>query len=131
MEEKHSDATLARPEGSRIIDADMVDINLNKYIEQIKREEAWINNKRNAITVFKSDHMRIVLIGLHKDAELPEHTADGTISVHVLEGHVVFKKGTEEVKLLQHNIVTLHEHIPHSVLAMEDSIFLLTIAVNK
>lgn len=131
MEEKHNDATAARPEGSRVIDADMVEIDLNKYIDQIKSEEAWINNKRNAITVFKSDHMRIVLIGLHQNTSLPEHTADGTISVHVLEGHIIFQKGAEEVKLLPHNMVTLHERIPHSVLAMEDSLFLLTMAVNK
>lgn len=130
MEEKHNEATLARPEGNRTVDADMVNIDLNKYIRQLKDEEAWINNKRNAITVFKSEHLRLVLIALHQDAGLPEHTADGTISVQVLEGHIVFKTNNEEVKLLEKNMVTLHEKIPHSVVAMEDSIFLLTIAVK-
>lgn len=131
MDERTNEATKKRPEGDRTIDAPLVDIDLNKYIEQLKAEESWLNNKRNAITVFKSDHMRIVLIGLHNNATLPEHTAEGIISVHVLEGHIVFKTADDEKKLLQGQMVTLHERIPHSVTAMEDSIFLLTMALKK
>lgn len=131
MDERANEATKKRPEGDRTIDAPLVDIDLNKYIEQLKAEESWLNNKRNAITVFKSDHMRIVLIGLHNNATLPEHTAEGIISVHVLEGHIVFKTADDEKKLLQGQMVTLHERIPHSVTAMEDSIFLLTMALKK
>lgn len=131
MTEKHNDATSARPEGERTLDAPLVSIDLNKYIKQVKEEEAWINNKRNAITVFKSDTLRIVLIGLHQDATLPEHTADGTISVQLIQGHIIFKTGEAEVKLTEGNMVTLHERIPHTVIAMEDSIFLLTMAIQK
>ena len=131
MDEKTSDATLKRPEGERIIDAPMVEIDLKKFIKQLKEEESWLNNKRNSITVFKSDSMRIVLIGLHMDSELPEHTADGMISVQALEGHIVFRAGGEEVKLVEGKMVTLHEKIPHSVTAIEDSIFLLTMALKK
>ncbi len=131
MKEKANDATLKRPEGERLLDAPLVEIDLNKYIKQIKSEETWLNNKRNAITVFKSDHMHIVLIGLHQDAELPEHTAEGLISVQLMQGHIVFRANGEEKKLTEGNMVTLHEKIPHSVLAMEDSIFLLTMALKK
>lgn len=131
MEEKVNDATRRRPEGERVIDAPMVSIDLNKYINQLKSEESWINNKRNAITLFKSDTMRIVMIGLHMDAELPEHTAEGQISVQLLEGYIIFRTADEEKKLVEGNIVTLHEKIPHSVVAVEDSIFLLTMALKK
>src|SRR5690606_16733344 len=99
MEEKTNDATPKRPEGERVLDAPLVDIDLNKYIRQIKSEETWLNNKRNAITVFKSDNMRIVLIGLHQDAELPEDTAEGISSVHLLQGHIVFRANKEAKKL--------------------------------
>lgn len=131
MDEKTSDATLKRPEGERVIDAPLVDIDLKKFISQLKSEESWINNKRNAITLFKSDTMRLVMIGLHLGAELSEHTAEGQISVQLLEGHIIFRTADDEKKLVEGNIVTLHEKIPHSVVAMEDSIFLLTMALKK
>lgn len=126
-----NEATFKRPEGDRVIDAKMVDIDLNKYIRQIKEEESWLNNKRNAITIFKSDAMRIVLIGLHQGQDLPEHTAEGIICVHLLEGHIVFGVEGDERKLIPGNMITLHEKVPHSVAAIEDSIFLLTIAMKK
>lgn len=131
MQEKNNDATRKRPEGDRTIDAPSLEIDLNKFIQQIKSEESWLNNTRNAITVFKSSHMRIVLVGLHMGADMQEHTADGIISVHVLEGHIVFSAKGENTKVVAGNIITLHENIPHSVTAVEDSIFLLTMAMKK
>ena len=128
MEEKMNESTPQRPEGERTVNAPLVAIDLPKFMEQIKKEAAWLNGPRNAITVFKSDHLRIVLIALHGGAELPTHTADGMISVQVLEGRLRF--GTEEESVLLKNgqLVALHKKIPHSVLALEESMFLLTLA---
>jgi quercetin dioxygenase-like cupin family protein len=47
---------------------------------------------RNAITVFKTNGLRIVLMALHKDAEMTEHSADGPISIQMLEGRIIFKQ---------------------------------------
>ena len=85
MDEKFNDATKQRPQGERIMDAALVTIDLRSFIRQIKEEQAWKDSDRNAITVFKTDGMRIVLIALHKDAEMKKHTADGIISVQVME----------------------------------------------
>lgn len=131
MEERMNEATRNRPEGDRVIDAPMVEINLYKYIQQLKSEEAWLNSQRNAITLFKTDSMRIVLIGLHPDGTLPEHKAEGIISVQVLKGHIRFKVGEEEKKLVEGDIITLHEKISHSVTAVDESVFLLTMALKK
>ena len=131
MEERANEATRNRPEGDRLIDAPMVEIDLHRFINQLKSEEAWRDSQRNAITVFKTDSMRLVLIGLHMGGELPEHTAEGVISVHVLKGHILFRANNEEKKLTEGHIITLHENIPHSIIAVEESIFLLTIALRK
>lgn len=131
MEERANESTRNRPEGDRLIDAPMVEIDLNKFIKQLKSEEAWLNSQRNAITVFKTDTMRLVLIGLHMGGQLPEHTAEGVISVHLLEGHVIFRANNEDKKMTKGHIITLHEGIPHSVTAIEESVFLLTMALRK
>lgn len=122
-----NESTPQRPEGERLVDAPLVTIDLPKFMRQIKSEPAWLNGTRNAITVFKSDHMRLVLIALHSGAELPTHTADGTISVQVLEGDIQFGTTDEAVQLREGQMVTLHEGIPHNVRAIADSLFLLTL----
>ena len=84
MDIKFNEATTQRPHGDRIMDAPLVTIDLQSSTKQIKEEKSWKDTDQNAITVFKTDGMRIVLIALHKDAEMSTHTADGMISVQVL-----------------------------------------------
>ena len=127
MDEKSNQATTQRPQGERIVDSSLVTIDLRSLTLQIRKEKAWENSDRNAITVFKTDAMRIVLIGLHKDAEMAKHTAKGMISIQVLEGEILFTTEERSVKLKQGEMLALHENVPHSVQANEETIFLLTL----
>lgn len=129
MENKSNEATPQRPQGDRMLNAALVEIDLNKFIEQIKQESAWNESDRNSITVFKSERMRIVLIGLHENAELKTHTANGTISVQVIEGLIKFTAETQTVSLEKGQMIALQEKVPHSVIAVQESFFLLTLAV--
>ena len=70
MENKSNEATPQRPEGDRMLDAPVVEMNLNKLMLQIKSEAPWEEADHNAITIFKSDLMRIVLMGMHENAQL-------------------------------------------------------------
>jgi len=127
MEEKSNEATTKRPHGDRMLNAKLVTIDLNSFIEQIRNEDQWVDSDRNAITVFKTNGMRIVLIALHKGAEMTRHTADGLISVQVLEGLILFNTDEQSVELSNGQILALHRGIPHSVMAKEETIFLLTL----
>jgi len=131
MENKSNEATPQRPEGDRMLNAPLVEMNLNKFIAQIKQETTWADSDRNSMTIFKSDSMRIVLLGLHQNAELKTHIANGIISVQVLEGKITFTAEQQTVSLEKGQMIALQEKIPHSVLALEESFFLLTLAMNK
>ena len=128
MEEKYNESTELRPEGSRLIDATLVTIDIPDFIKQIKNEPAWNKNDRNAITVYKTDGMRIVLIALHEDAVLARHTANGVIGLQVLEGEINFITDEQSVVLKKGQMVALHKGKPHSVAAIKESVFLLTLA---
>lgn len=128
MEEKYNEATINRPEGDRPIDSPLLLIDLPLYIKQIKNEEAWKKNDRNAITVFKTESMRIVLIALHADAEMQTHSAEGVISVQVIDGKIKFIADIASVEVSKGQVVTLHSGLSHSVQAVEETIVLLTIA---
>lgn len=129
MREKSNQATDLRPEGDRLLDAPLVEIDLNSFKKQIKQEQAWKEGDRNAITIFKSDGMRLVLIALHTGAELKTHTAPGIISVQVLEGEIIFGTEQKTAKLTEGQMITLHKGVPHSVFANKESTFLLTLSI--
>ena len=130
MDEKFIDATHNRPQGHRILDAPLVTIDLRFFIAQIKQEEQWKKTDRNAITIFKSLVMRIVLIALHKDAEMKDHTADGAINVEVIEGEMQFTTNEQTITLYAGQMLVLQEGITHSVLAKEETVFLLTLTTS-
>ena len=127
MEEKYNEATEQSPVGNRPVDGALVTMDLPMFKKQIKEELPWKGGKRNAITIFKTTGLHIVLIALHESAEMARHVADGIISVQVLEGRVQFNTDGKSVELSTGQMLALHEGIPHSILAINETIFLLTI----
>ncbi len=130
MKEKSSESTPLRPEGERTIDAAMVTIDLPDYIREIKKESSWKESDRNAITIFKSDHLRLLLIALHPGAQMARHTAPGIIHLQVLEGGIFFQTDTQSIDLKKGQAVVLHERIPHSLTAKSEAVFLLSISIS-
>ena len=130
MEEKFNEATSQRSQ-DHLLDGPLVPINIPAFIEQLKQESARKETDRNTITVFKTDGMRIVLIALHAGAEMAKHTANGHISVQVLEGQLKFTTDVKCVELSKGQMLALHERIPHSVLAIQETIFLLTLTTTS
>ena len=128
--EKSNEATVLRPLGDRKIDAPLVTFDLFTFIEQIKKEKKWKETDRNAITVFKTNGLRIVLIALRKGAEMIKHKADGLISIQVLEGKMQLHTDDQSFKLGKGQMLALHKGIPHSLLAKKKTIFLLTLTTT-
>jgi hypothetical protein len=127
MEHTALDATYNRPEGDREINSPILLIDLPAYMEQIKNETAWQENDRNAITVFKSGKMRIVLVALHNKAEVQTARPDNLISIQVLKGKVSVIAHARETDAGRGQLVTLHDHIPYKIKALKKSLILLTL----
>ena len=130
MQEKSTESTPQRPEGERALDAPLVTVNISFYIDQIKKEPSWKDSDRNAITIFKSDNLRLLLVALHSGAEMVRHTAPGIIHVQVLEGQILFITDQQSVEMSKGQLVVLHERIPHSVKAKSEAVFLLSVAIR-
>ena len=131
MENKSNDATPQRPDDESILNAHLVKMDLDKFIDQLKNETTWTNSDRNSVTIFKSETMRIMLLGLHENAELKPHKANGVISVQVLEGKINFTAEQQSFLIEKGQMLALQENITHSVMALTESFFLLTLAMNK
>ena len=127
MEVKFNEGTPQRPDGDRILDASIVPIDLLSYMKQIKQEQSWKDSDRNAITVFKTKGITIVLIALHEGAEMIRHSVDSIVSVQMLEGQIKFSTDLEFIEMNKDQMIVIHENISHSVLAIKESVFLLTL----
>ncbi len=58
---KRIDATNQNPERERLLYAPLVQMNINKFIKQLKSEDAWKKDDHNTITIYKSESTTIVL----------------------------------------------------------------------
>jgi quercetin dioxygenase-like cupin family protein len=81
-----------------------------------------------AKTLFKKHDLRVVLISMQNAAHMKEHHADGTISIHVLKGHLLISVNGKPHDLPAGALFALGHSIRHDVEAKGDSAFLLTIS---
>jgi quercetin dioxygenase-like cupin family protein len=128
---KYNESTRNRPEGERLLDAPVVPLNLNASIAQIKGEVGYEKNDRNAITLFHSERMRIVLIALHAGAEITEHAVSGPCSILTIDGRVGVRAGSDSYTLGPGEALALQDAMAHSVKADAESVILLTIAAGN
>ncbi|RZL37368.1 MAG: hypothetical protein EOP00_28705 [Pedobacter sp.] len=128
MEEKHNNATPQRPAGARPLDAGLIPINIPKYIEQLKEEEAYHKNGKNAITVFKSDKATITLIALQEGQNIHpgNEENEATMSLQVISGHLYFESFGNELELGDGELLTLHQQLSFKAKAKSTTICLLT-----
>ena len=59
---------------------------------------------------------------------MPEHKADGRLSLHVLSGHIKLKALGRTFNLRSGGLLALDQGVPHEVHALEQSALLLTVA---
>ena len=126
MQVKINQSTINRPEGERILDAPAVLVEIDQYIQQIKQEDAWHKNDRNAITVFKTGSITLVINALHSGAEMADIEVDGVFIIQVLEGEITIKAEEGEKRLSAHQMLVLHPCFKTHILAETDTVMMLT-----
>jgi quercetin dioxygenase-like cupin family protein len=126
MEIKRNEATRNRPQGDRVLDAPYVFADLPAFTSQVKDEKTWGKSDRNAITVFKTEGMTITLSALKSAAVIKDNTVKGFLTVQVIEGKIKMDTLEGEIEMNQHEMITFHPGVPHSIEAQSDSVLLLT-----
>lgn len=110
------------------IESPLATFDLPTLIQQMRDDESWEKTGRSAKTLYKGNGLRLVLNSMKAGTEIKPHQANGPISVHCLEGYLKFHTDEETVSLRQGEMLSLQEYIRHSVEAIEETTFLLTIA---
>jgi len=76
--------------------------------------------------LYKDERLRLVVFAFDAGQELTEHTASVPAVVQVVRGRLHLTLGTEEVTADPGTWIRMPAKLPHSVLALEPSVMLLT-----
>jgi quercetin dioxygenase-like cupin family protein len=104
-------------------------LNLDALEAEARSEHREGYAGRYARTLVKDGRLRVTLIALEKGAAIPEHSAEGPITVQVLNGSIRFTTNGAEHQLNRGALLALAANAPHSVAADEDAAFLLTVSL--
>ena len=109
------------------IGAPVVKVCLGNAVKELQRDPAW-EHGRSSRTLAKYPDFRAVLVTMKAGTTMEEHQTEGSISVHALTGRIRLTVGSERIDIPADHVVMLYSDLPHSVEALVDSSFLLTIA---
>jgi len=95
---------------------------------QLRAELAYKEGDRNANTLLKEQGARVVLTALRQGARLQEHQTAGWVVIQTIVGRVRLQALGQSVDLPAGHLVTLEPNVAHEVEALEESVFLITLA---
>jgi quercetin dioxygenase-like cupin family protein len=102
-------------------------------VRHLPRDEQTIDQSlvarhgRSARTLVKEGPLRLTVMALAPSGGLPAHNTDGPVSIHVLEGDVVFEALGQKYPLSVGDVLVLAAGVEHSASSARGCVFLLTV----
>jgi quercetin dioxygenase-like cupin family protein len=110
----------------RPLDGPVLVHRLDKDARTIDRELVE-KHGRSARTLVKEGPLRLTMMAIGPSGDIPPHTADGPVSIHVLEGDVTFTAANEKHELHAGDIVVFAAAVEHSAQSSGGCVMLLTV----
>jgi quercetin dioxygenase-like cupin family protein len=82
---------------------------------------------RSARTLVKEGPLRLTIMALGENGNLPPHSTDGPITIHVLQGDVTFFAVDETYPLKTGEVLVLAAGVEHAARTKGGAVFLLTV----
>ena len=110
----------------RILEGDV----LVHYLTQNERmidQTLLARHGRTARTLVKNGVLRLTIIAIAAGGNMPAHRTGGPVSIHVLEGEIIFAALGREYALSTGDILVLAPDVEHSARSATGGQFLLTV----
>ena len=120
----HREGRIREPEPTS---GPVLTFNLYTEIRRLESEQPW-QAEHTANTIVKYPDLRIILVALKAGGKLLEHRTAGRISIQTLSGLIEVHTRDRVIQLPVGHLVTMDHDLVHDVVAVGDSVFLLTIA---
>lgn len=129
------ETTINRPDRTGHFLHDVLEIfKLDEVTDWLQNEVEYHDKGHNALTLVKNTTLSTVLVCIQKDQRLPEHHAPGPFTLTMLRGRITFTLEPHgdniSTELSQGQLLVMGEPLLHEVVALEESAFLLTIALK-
>ncbi len=115
----------------RSLDRWVMAFDLPAVLSNMKQEPTWRTAHRNAMTLVKQPVFRVVLVALRGGAEVAAHEAESPVTVQAIEGRLAIRAGSEDFVLTAGQLLVLRPGLRHTLRALDESAFLLTLAAES
>jgi quercetin dioxygenase-like cupin family protein len=95
--------------------------------ELIIDRELLAQRGRTSRTIVKEGPLRIVLMALAPGGDLPAHSTDEPVQIHVTDGEIVFRAVGQDYNLAQGDTLVFAAGVEHSAISAPGCVFLLTV----
>ena len=102
--------------------------NIPALIDTMKHSYTWLKGELNALILLNHPEKQIVLTALHGKTEIKSFQSDGSVTIQIIEGSLVFNTRKDSVLLNAGQLLTFNEKAKYSLVTLEESVFLLTIS---
>ncbi len=82
---------------------------------------------RTARTLVKEGPLRLTMMAIGAGGNLPAHTTSGPVTIHVVDGELIFKALDREYPLATGDVLVLAPGVEHSATSVGGGKFLLTV----
>ena len=102
-------------------------------VQHLTKDEQMIDRAlvekhgRSARTLVKDGLLRLTLMALAANGDLPVHSTDGPLSIHVLDGAVLFQALGREYPLVAGDVLVFASGVEHSATSAQGALCLLTV----
>ncbi|HSK83260.1 MAG TPA: hypothetical protein VK902_07615 [Rubrobacter sp.] len=120
-----------QPGSERPLHGPVQRFDLEAEVGRLREEGAWHRGQRNSITLRKGEGMNVVLVVMKAGDRLEEHAAPGPFSLSVREGRIRFEAAEAVVEAGPEALLTCDTGVRHTVVALSDAAYLLTIVGGR
>lgn len=103
------------------------EFDLEQELDELRRSSEWESGIARKVLIRYPD-FQITLRRMKANTRIPEHHNPGRICVQTVRGHIRMHAEGKLFDLPQGKMLVLDRAIAHDVEAMEESVFLLTVA---
>ncbi len=102
-----------------------------EYVDDLTQRIAVTPDSTVSTTVIRAEGVRLVLFAFDEGEELSEHTAAMPVLLQTISGRLQVSASGDSQELTPGGVIHLDSREPHSVVAAEPSVMLLTMLDSR
>jgi hypothetical protein len=108
--------------------SDSSEFDLPSLIASMKQSQTWTNGELNSLILLNNPEKQVILAAMHEGTEIESFQGNDSVSFQIIEGLMKFHARKSTVTIREGQLMKLEENIKYSLIAREDTFFLLTIS---